>query len=300
MNKLIAIVRLCRVEHWIKNALVLLPPFFLGERMPDSVWGSAVPAFLSFSFVASAVYILNDWRDRELDAAHPVKRTRPLASGAVSGGEAAAVAATLTVVGAALLWRAAALPLATLTLAIYALVNVAYSMRFKAVPIVDIFLLAAGFVLRIFFSGCYFGVAISSWMFLTIFSGALYMACGKRRNELKRLGAAGETRPVLKGYTSSFLDLHFHIFCALTIVFYCLWTINRTDQHAVGKFAMTIPVLVFLMVRYNLLIDSDECDGDPVPLLLHDRWMVLGAVAFFAMNAALLFFGGSLPRIVYF
>ena len=293
------VLRLCRFDHWVKNVLVFTPPFFLGVMFDGAMLRAAVPAFLSFSFVASAVYVVNDVLDRERDRQHPEKCGRPVASGAVSVPTACALAVALCVVAFALCAMAHARVFAVVVLAMYLVCNVAYSAALKNVPLLDIFLLASGFVFRIFFGGFYFGVEISSWLFLCIFSAALYFACGKRRNELLRVGAETGSRDVLKFYTPKFLDAHYYMFCALSILFYCLWTVNRTDQHAVGKLALTIPVLVFILVRYNYVIESGDSDGDPVPVLLHDKWLVLATLLFAVLNFAILYFGGMLPRVRY-
>lgn len=296
---MLTMLKLCRIEHWVKNALVFLPPFFLGVMFHREMMLAAVPAFLSFSLVASAVYVFNDLVDRERDRAHPTKCGRPIASGAVSTAAAVGLIAFLCVAGFAMLVWAHSPVCVAVVLALYLLVNVAYSVRFKNTPLVDIFLLASGFVFRIFHGGFFFGVEISSWLFLCIFSAALYFACGKRKNEIARMGADGASRTVLKFYTKKFLDAHYYMFCGLSILFYCLWTVTRTDQHAVGKLALTIPVMVFILVRYNYVIESDESDGDPVPVLLHDKWLILATLGFGVLNLVILYFGQYLPRVQY-
>ena len=293
-------LKLCRLEHWVKNLLVFLPPFFLGVMFDGPKLRVAAPAFLSFSLVASAVYVLNDLNDRESDRLHPAKRSRPIASGAVGVNSALALAAALIVAGFGMLFWAHSRILAAIVLAMYLLCNVAYSVRFKDTPLVDIFLLASGFVFRIFHGGFFFGIEISSWLFLCVFSAALYFACGKRKNEIARMGAGSGTRTVLRFYTQKFLDAHYYMFCGLSILFYCLWTITRTDQHAVGKLALTIPVMVFILARYNYIVESEDCDGDPVPVLLHDKWLILASLFFVALNFAVLYFGEYMPRVRYY
>lgn len=293
------LLKLCRLEHWVKNLLVFLPPFFLGVMFDGPRLRAAVPAFLSFSLVASAVYVLNDLNDRDRDRQHPTKCRRPIASGAVGVLPAATLAAVLSALGFAMLFWAHSRICAAIVLAMYLLCNVAYSVRLKDTPLVDIFLLASGFVFRIFYGGFFFGIEISSWLFLCVFSGALYFACGKRKNEIARVGGASGSRTVLKFYTQKFLDAHYYMFCGLSILFYCLWTITRTDQHAVGKLALTIPVMVFILARYNYIVESEDCDGDPVPVLLHDKWLILATLFFVALNFVVLYFGAYLPRVRY-
>ena len=296
---MINFIKLCRLEHWVKNGLVFLPPFFLGVMFDGDKLSVAAPAFLSFSLVASAVYVLNDINDRESDRMHPAKRNRPVASGAVGVMPAAALAAVLCVAGFGMLFWAHSRIWAAIVLAMYLLCNVAYSVGFKNTPLVDIFLLASGFVFRIFYGGFYFGIEISSWLFLCVFSSALYFACGKRKNEIARIGANSGSRTVLRFYTQKFLDAHYYMFCGMSILFYCLWTITRTDQHAVGKLALSVPVMVFILARYNYIVESEDCDGDPVPVLLHDKWLILATLSFIALNFVVIYFGAYLPRVRY-
>ncbi len=299
MHTFAQIVKLARVEHWIKNFLVFLPPFFLGVAFKPGIAVLLAPAFLSFSFAASAVYALNDVFDREKDRSHPVKKSRPVASGSVSAGSAVLLAAVLAAAAFATSLLAHAPAMTTVVLAAYLASNIAYSAHFKNTPLIDIFLLASGFVFRIFYGGFFFGVEVSSWLFLCIFSGALYFACGKRKKELSRSGGGSQSRSVLKFYTQKFLDAHYYAFFTLAILFYCLWTVTRTDQHAVGKLALTIPVLIFILARYNYLLETDKSDGDPVPALLHDAWLLTAAAAFVVMNFVILYFGAWLPRVRY-
>ena len=293
------LVKLCRLEHWVKNVLVFLPPVFLGVMFRRDMLCSALPAFLSFSLASSAVYVFNDFMDRERDRNHPEKRKRPLASGEVGPAAAVALALALCAVAFVGAFLAHAPILAAMTLLAYVLTNVCYSAKLKDVPLIDIFLLASGFVFRIFYGGFFFGVEISSWMFLCIFSGALYFACGKRKNEIARLGNGTLSRGVLKYYSQKFLDAHYYMFCGLSVLFYCLWTITRTDQHAVGKLALTIPVLFFILARYNHVVESGKSDADPVPVLLHDKWLMSATLLFAAMNIVVLYFGEYLPRVRY-
>lgn len=292
-------VKLCRPEHWVKSILVILPPFFLGVIFEREMLLRVLPAFVSFSFAASAIYVVNDLADRERDKLHPVKRARPLASGAVTPRAAATLAAILAA-AAFLATPFAHSPFwAATVLAIYLASNVAYSLRFKATALVDIFILAAGFVFRIFYGGFYFGTEVSSWMFLCVFSGALYFACGKRRAELLRLGSGSGSRPALGAYSADFLRAHYYMFCTLAILFYCLWTITRTDQHAVGKLALTIPVMIFIVARYNMLVEDGAADADPVPVLLHDKWLIAASLLFVFLNFVVLYLGAYLPRVTY-
>ena len=280
-------LKLCRPLHWIKNALIFLPPFFLGVIFRNDVFGLVFPGFFSFSFVATSVYILNDICDRGYDSVHPGRKNRPIANGKVDIKIAWTMTAVFAVLGMSLACFAERPALAATTAALYFLTNAGYSLGFKHVPVLDVFLLASGFVFRIFFGGFYFGISISSWLFLCVFSVALYFAFGKRKSEYRKYGLQG--RPVLAKYSKLFLDAHYYLFCALSVLFYCLWTIERTGQNAVGKFALTIPFMIFIVVRYNLIVETSDEYADPVPTLLRDKWLFSATVFFVLTNFVLLY-----------
>jgi 4-hydroxybenzoate polyprenyltransferase len=284
---MIEYVKLCRPLHWIKNVLVFLPPFFLGVLFRDDVFKLLVPGFLSFSFVATAVYILNDIYDRSHDSSHPERKNRPIASGNVKLSVAWAMAGFFAVTGVALTCFAKVPVYSIISILLYIVMNVGYSMGLKHVPVLDVFLLASGFVFRIFFGGFYFDIAISSWLFLCVFSVALYFAFGKRKSEFKKYGVGG--RPVLAKYNTLYLDAHYYLFCVLSVLFYCLWTITRTGQNAVGKFALTIPFMIFIVARYNLIVETSEEYADPVPTLLRDKWLATATLFFILTNFIFLY-----------
>lgn len=148
----------------------------------------------------------------------------------------------------------------------YFLLNVAYSMGLKNKPIIDIVILAAGFVIRVFYGGVVTGVEISKWLYLVVTVGSLYMGLGKRRNELKK---QTETREVLKYYNVAFLDKNMYVCMALANVFYALWTFEMPNPRT----SWTIPVFIILLMCYSLDIEG-ESDGDPVEVILHDKILI--------------------------
>lgn len=299
MTLFIGVLKECRIEHWIKNLLIFLPPFFVNKLFDEIVVEGCIPAFLSFSLVASSIYYINDIFDRKRDLEHNAKCNRPIASGIIPMWLAWAMAGFMAIIGLVLSCMAHARWFALSTLTLYLVMNVWYGVYLKHVAIVDVFVLALGFVFRVFYGGFYFSISISSWLFLCVFTGALYFALGKRRGELKEYGQGSSSRPVLCQYSKEFLDAHYYCCCGLTIVFYCLWTIARTDQNSVGKLALAIPAMVFIMFRYNYIVEGRGCDGDPVPVLLHDKWLMISVVVFFVINFVVLYFGQSLPRVQY-
>lgn len=267
-------LKLMRVKHWIKNLLVLFPFVFSGQL---SAWGDAAVAFLAFSFAASGIYIVNDLCDVEADRIHPTKCSRPLASGAVSKKWAVATAVVLFVLAFTVTLRAAAVPVASIAyLFLYAALNIAYSLRLKHVPIVDVAIIAAGFLLRVLYGGAFCDIWVSPWLFLTVLSFALYFALGKRRGELRRVGAS--SRRVLVGYSQAFLDKMMYVFLACGLMYYSLWTITRAGGSSSVMLVLGVPLAMIVCMRYSLIVESDVSDGDPVGVVFSDK-MLLGLVA---------------------
>lgn len=270
-------LKLMRVHHYLKNALIFVPLIFSGGLFGAKFF-AALLGFFAFSLMASAVYVFNDLRDVEKDRLHPVKKNRPIASGAVSPKRAlwlaaglVAVSIGLCVVASGASWQA------VLVLIGYALVNVFYSMGLKNVPLVDIAILVAGFALRVLFGGAVVDVEISSWLYLTVVSGSFYLGLGKRRNEVMRQG--DQARAVLKHYTHAFLDKNMYMCLALTLVFYALWCVDPATiaRHGASGMVWTVPLVMLIMMKYSLNIEGDS-HADPVDVLLGDKMLlVLGA-----------------------
>ena len=273
-------IKLLRPKHYIKNVIILLPMFFGGMLFDKSRWILALLGFVAFCFVSSAIYIINDYRDIEKDRMHPTKKNRPLASGRVNPTVALVIAAALIVATAAILVYAKSLG-AALLLGLYFVLNVAYSFGLKDVPIVDIVILASGFVIRLLFGGVVTNVNLSEWILLVVMTGSLYMGLGKRRNELK---SQSNTRKVLKYYNLEFLDKNMYVCVALTIAFYALWSIDVENPYMIW----TVPVFIILLMRYSLNVEGDS-DGDPVEVILHDKFLILLAAVYAVMIFALFY-----------
>ena len=281
-------LKLCRPAHAVKNLLVLLPPFF-GHRLLESQTLKAAPwAFIAFSMIASAIYVINDMADAENDRMNPAKKNRPIASGRVSMRGAAILLVLLIAGGFAMLCLAHDMILTSVLLVVYFALNIGYSLKLKNQPVVDVFILASGFVLRIYFGGAWFGVVISPWLFLCILCGALCFALGKRRNEMLHINAPHLSRPVLSKYTQIYLTNSYYMFCGMTIVFFSLWTVFATNQKTM--FLFTIPLVILIILRYNLIIETTDTAGDPIPTLLNDKALILFSVIFAALSFAGVYF----------
>ena len=274
-------IRLLRPKHALKNLLIFLPLVFGGALFDAPVLQSAVCGFVAFCCLASVVYIINDICDAPRDRLHPTKKTRPIASGAVSPMQAAAEAAVLLAVMLLLsFW--CNFPLESyLCLAIYFAVNIGYSLGLKNVPILDIALLVSGFLLRVLFGAAVTGIAISDWLYLTVIAISFYLGLGKRRGELAR--QKGDTRKVLKYYTYDYLDKYMQISLGLSITFYALWSMG-----AANGMVWTVPLVICLCMKYSLTVEGDS-DGDPVEVICRDKILLALAAAFAALVLSILY-----------
>ena len=263
-------IKLMRVRHYLKNTLVFAALACSGKLFEKGYFLNGCMGFLAFCAVSSAVYIVNDIMDREQDRRHPVKCSRPIASGAVTVPQGLILAAALLCLAGvcSVLTRH---PLSALWLALYFALNVGYSMGLKDLPLVDVSILASGFVIRMVYGAMVTDIAISRWLYLTVIVGALYCALGKRRNEAKKLGD-GQTRKVLKLYTADFLDKNMYMCLGLVNVFYALWSMDTSTMALYRNEYMffTIPVVLLITMRYSMDLENGS-DGDPVELLLHDK-----------------------------
>ncbi|WP_405507198.1 UbiA prenyltransferase family protein [Streptomyces cyaneofuscatus] len=279
------LLALVRPGQWVKNlavvplALLDVRPWHLGA------FGQIGWAVLGFTLASALVYVVNDLADRERDRLHPVKRNRPIASGRVSTTAATVlaglIAASLTcwaVAGPAWLWWPTALYLA---------LSVAYSQGLKHVPLVDAFIVASGFVLRLVQGALLVGGRISEWLALCVFALCLMLALGKRRHEMTAAGRAH--RPALRGYTLAFLDHLVVLVAVLTAVSYVLYLRDDAALAAGASFVtlLSAPCAVFGLARYLQLLLVEEGGANPVHVLFRDRatlvnatlWAVLVSVA---------------------
>jgi 4-hydroxybenzoate polyprenyltransferase len=266
--------------------LIFVPLFFSRNFLNQRHVLSALTGFGAFCAVSSIVYIINDLRDRDKDRLHPVKCRRPLASGALTTRHAAGAIAVLALVTAALSFtllrrcgNAALLPLGLL--ALYLLLNIGYSAGLKNIPLVDVTILAAGYVLRVLAGALIIGTEVSVWLYLTVTLGAYYMGLGKRRNEIVRQGKT--TRSVMRFYTHNFLDKNMYMCQALCLVFYALWSIDAETVKRFGSaaFVYTIPLVLIILLKYSLNIEGDS-DGDPTSVVLHDKALMFLCLAYLA------------------
>lgn len=271
-NKLILILRLMRCKHYIKNLLLFAPLFFGGELFDLSKIGNIVIGFISFSMAASFVYIINDINDKEKDCRHPSKCKRPIASGEITVDCAHFVAIGCFFVSG-ILGVVSKVSKYYILIVLYIILNVFYSKKLKNVPLIDVTILVAGFVIRISYGGFISSISISAWLYMTIISGAFYLGLGKRRNELKYYKSK-RTRIVMEYYNYEFLDKNMYMCMGLCNTFYALWTMSQADQ----LLMCTVPVILLISMKYSLLIEEGG-DADPMEIILKDKFiLILGVI----------------------
>ncbi len=266
-----ALLKTMRPKQWTKNVVVFAPLVFDEKLFVPVLFGRTLLAFALFCLISSAVYIINDLADIEKDRQHPKKRERPLASGALSPAVA---------MGAAGVFVLAALPAAlwlgggfTLILFGYLALNIAYSFYLKNLVIIDVLVIAAGFVLRVAGGVAVVGVErFSPWLYLVITLGALFLGFGKRRHELLLLeDGADAHRAILAEYTVPFLDQLIGLVTSTMVIAYSLYTFsapNLPDNHAM---MLTIPFVLYGLFRYLYLIHVKKEGGAPDEVLLRDK-----------------------------
>lgn len=267
-----------RLKHCVKNILILLPLVFSGEFFQYGKLLSSALGFLAFSFLASAVYILNDIQDVEKDRLHPKKKFRPIASGKVSEKQGKVLSVVAMIGAITLNFLATTNYVSFIFLGIYLVMNIFYSKGLKNVPLLDIVVLASGFLLRLIYGGIVTDIHISNWLYLTVITASFYMGLGKRRNELGKSGNQINTRKVLKYYNYAFLDKNMYMCLGLTNAFYALWVIGTQKEVMIW----TVPMVMVLGMKYSLNIERDS-DGDPVEVILQDKVLWLLGILYSAL-----------------
>jgi 4-hydroxybenzoate polyprenyltransferase len=285
------LIRSLRPGQWTKNLLVFAGLIF-GEKLLDpNAAGRAAAAFGIFCLLSSTVYLINDVRDREADRLHPVKSKRPIASGALGAPTAIAAAVVLAAVSAgSAFWLSPAFGLVALA---YLVLLTAYSFVLKHVVIVDVLVLAGGFVLRAAGGAVAIGVDFSHWLLLLTLLGALFLGLSKRRAELVALaGGAGAHRKSLSQYSPYLLDQMIGVVTASTLLAYAFYTIHPETVARFGtdRLLWTVPFPLYGIFRYLYLVHQREGGGNPSDTLLNDR-PILACVALWGLAVIAIVYG---------
>lgn len=287
------IIRLMRPRQWTKNLVVFAGIVFSGKLFDARLLAISVAAFLSFCLVSSSLYALNDVLDAERDRQHPVKRDRPVASGAMGAATALVVSGVLFVIGGGVALALGA-PFSAV-IAAYVVIQLLYSFALKNVLIVDMLVIATGFVLRAVAGAVAIAVPVSPWLILCAGLLALFLAAAKRRHEVLLLrGPSSAHRPVLSEYTAELLDSFMVTLSAATITSYALYTFFEV-QAPDHLMMLTIPFVIYGVLRYQFLVLSKEGGGRPEEVLLGDG-PILADVAFWMVAAIAVLY--LVPRLI--
>lgn len=274
-------LKLMRPKHYIKNFLIFLPLLFSGKLLNLSNILITLGGVICFSLIASSIYIINDIKDKDKDRKHKTKCNRPIASGKISVKNAIIFMFVLLILVTILVIVMNLSILSIGFLALYFILNLAYSLGLKNIPLIDIIILVSGFVIRVLFGASILSITVSNWLYLTVIAISFYLGLGKRRNEIMKTGS--NTRKVLKYYTKEFLDKNMYMFLSMTIIFYSLWT---TDVDIVSKsnnlLIWTVPLVIVICMRYSMNIEG-ESDGDPVEVIMHDK-VIISLVFLYALS----------------
>lgn len=271
------ILQLCRVRQWLKNLMLFFPPFLGGALISQINFLQMLIPFSAFCLASSSTYILNDVFDSESDRHHPDKCTRPIASGRISVATALIFAAFLLICSIILAWNIS-LTFIVFMMA-YFTVSLAYSAKLKDFVLVDIFCISTGFLLRLQAGGTAFNVAISEWLFLSVFLLSVFLSTGKRLAEKQHLGdEAQHHRKVLKAYPLSFLEGTMYMTGGSVLVTYTMYVISRNSSILL----YSVPLCCFGLLRYILRVQSGK-GGDPTESLVRDIPLLMVGVAWVGM-----------------
>ena len=291
--------RLLRPLQWAKNGLVFLPFLFAVDiawsvesagNVPELLLRLAL-LFLAFCAMASGIYVLNDLMDREADRRHPTKRNRPIASGRVSVPVAVVMMTALTGAGLAVAWYVG--QVLGLVGLIYIAINVAYSLGAKNLPLLDVFAVASGYVIRAAAGALAIDVEPSPWLYATTGAGALFIVLGRRYAEVRLAGEdAGEQRSALTHYAGPFISQLLNISATAALLSYTLYTIEAENLPDNNAMLFTLPLVALGLFRYLYLLNHSTDAEAPEQLMVRDLPLLATVVAWLAVSAAVLLFNG--------
>ena len=285
MNQLL---RATRPKQWIKNLLVFAVPLASGDLETSNAVSKSLCAFIAFTALSAATYLINDIRDVAQDRLHPKKKNRPIASGQLSIRRAMLASIIFGVAGISLpiffsLWNLLAV------LSAYAIMQAAYQLVLKNIALIDLVVVSSGFVLRAMAGGLAAGILISPWFITVTAASAMFIVSGKRFCEFRNHGEQGETRNSLLGYTESYLRMLWTSSMGLALVFYVLWSVEIGGDGKNWLALLTALPFTLLLLRYAHHVDSGDAEspedvvlGDVAIQVLVSFWALLFAVRVFS------------------
>ena len=286
------ILKLIRPQQWIKNLFVFIPMFFSSELFNTGVFVNTLIMFVAFGFTASSIYCYNDIVDADDDRNHPEKCHRPIAAGKVSVGTAYMIMAVMFVlsVGTALFLPAPLMPSAMAVLLFYYVMNLAYCSRLKQYAIIDVCIIAFGFVLRILAGGIVGEIVLSKWIVLMTFLLTLFLSFAKRRDDVIRMNETGEApRKNTTRYNLTFINQAVTITASVTLVCYIMYTVSPevARQFGTENLYLTSVFVLLGLLRYIQITVVDKRSGDPTKVIMHDRFsqfvLIAWGLAFLVM-----------------
>jgi 4-hydroxybenzoate polyprenyltransferase len=265
---------LLRINNWIKNLFFLVPVFFAGEIFNPDKLIQVIGGMFFFSLATSSIYIINDYRDRDKDAQHPIKKFRPIAARSITPLKAGIIAIFLLIIASV-----GSFYLGYhffLIVLFYFILNLGYSFGLKNIPIVDVIIIAIGFIIRVQAGATLGEVPVSMWLDLMIFLLALFMALGKRRDDVfLQLESGIKMRKSIEGYNMEFLNVTITLICAITMVCYLMYTISPEVDARLNTNRLYYTTLFVLIgvLRYLQLIFVKNDSGSPVKIIYKDRFL---------------------------
>jgi 4-hydroxybenzoate polyprenyltransferase len=289
---LVELLKSIRPQQWLKNLFIFAPLIFSENIFHRSMFLQSLLAFVVFCLLSGALYILNDLKDIEEDRLHPIKSKRPLAAGRLKKSQAITAFVVLSFVS--LLLAAMVNRDFFWVCLVYFVLQIAYSFALKHVVILDVFIVASGFFLRVIAGAVAIQVQISPWLLICTTLLALFLALSKRRHEILLLDEeAMNHRPILKEYSPYLLDQMISVATASTVIAYCLYTISgeTIEKFGTNKLILTIPFVLYGIFRYLYLIHQKAEGGTPETLILKDRPLLFDIFLWIISAALIIYFG---------
>lgn len=293
MRRLSNYLRLLRPYQWVKNVFVFVPLIFSKNLFDLPLFLQALSAFFAFCLAASSIYVVNDIADREFDRVHPLKQHRPIASGAVSVGEGWALSLLLLVMSSVFMALTNSGTMTGLVIGGYIAMNLLYSFKLKRVVLIDLFVIAVGFILRVMAGGYAIDVKVSSWLIMTTLFISIFLGVAKRRGEFVLVGkdADESTRRVLSDYDIGLIDQILSVSAASVIIAYALYTVSERTVHAFHTEALifTTVFVTYGIFRYLYLVHKMGLGENPTKVLLTDRPMVGNTILYILSVISILY-----------
>jgi 4-hydroxybenzoate polyprenyltransferase len=293
VDRFLLFQKLLRTNHWIKNGFIGLPLFFGGEVLNIHLLSNTIAGFIVFSFMASGIYILNDVIDYPFDRNHPAKKNRPVAAGTITKTAALSFSATLISLSLTLSFVFFDSNVSiSLVLASYLAINIAYSLWLKKIVVLDVFIIALGFILRIQLGGYTAEVTLSFWIIMLTFLISLFLGFAKRRDDLliQRLNPSLYTR-ITTGYSLEVLNLILASLSGTVIMSYLMYTHNRIEsaQNLGNWFFLTAIPVVYGVLRYLMIALETNLSSNPTDALFKDLHLVNAILTWIALNTFFLY-----------